>query len=124
VELDELERMLFEQGAIGTKEEFIKAYGEQPLGKFVRNIVGLETAAAKQAFGEILSNQNLTAQQIRFMDTIINFLSVKGIIDPAMLFEPPFTDINSAGVMGLFDEVTSGKIIKLIEKINLNAEVA
>jgi len=124
VELDELERMLFEQGAIGTKEEFIKAYGEQPLGKFVRNIVGLETAAAKQAFGEILSNQNLTAQQIRFMDTIINFLSVKGIIDPAMLFEPPFTDINSAGVMGLFDEATSGKIIQLIEKINLNAEVA
>jgi type I restriction enzyme R subunit len=58
------------------------------------------------------------------MDTIINFLSVKGIIDPAMLFEPPFTDINSAGVMGLFDEATTGKIIQLIEKINLNAEVA
>jgi type I restriction enzyme R subunit len=122
-ELEELERLLFEQGPIGTKAAFIKAYGEQPLGKFIRNIVGLETAAAKQAFGEILSNQTLTAQQIRFIDTIINFLSVKGIIDPAMLFEPPFTDINTAGVIGLFDEATSKKIIHLIERINLNAEV-
>jgi type I restriction enzyme R subunit len=50
-------------------------------------------------------------------------LIVKGIIDPAMLFEPPFTDINTAGAIGLFDEATSKKIIHLIERINLNAEV-
>lgn len=50
---------------------------------------GAETAAAKQAFGEILSNQTLTARQTRFIDTIINFLSVKGIFDAAMIFEPP-----------------------------------
>ena len=40
-----------------------------------------------------------------------------------MLFEPPFTDINTAGAIGLFDEATSKKIIHLIERINLNAEV-
>lgn len=123
-ELETLERMLFEQGSIGTKEEFTKAYGEQPLGKFIRSILGLEVNAAQQAFGEILSGQTLNAQQIRFMNTVINFFTVKGVVEPAMLFEPPFTDIDSNGVAGLFDEATSIKIITLMEAINGNAEVA
>jgi type I restriction enzyme R subunit len=124
IELEELERMLFEQGSIGTKEEFIKAYGKQPLGKFIRSIVGLEVQAAKLAFAEILNNQTLNAQQIRFMDEIINYLNVKGIIEPSMLFETPFTDINSNGVSGLFDDKIATNIISLIETINQNAEAA
>ncbi len=123
-ELDSLDRMLFEQGTIGTKAEFTKAYGTQPLGKFVRSIVGLDINAAKLAFAEILNNQILNSQQIRFMDTIINYLNVKGVIDPSMLFEAPFTDINSNGVSGLFDEKVATKIISLIETINHNAEAA
>lgn len=123
-ELDTLEKMLFEQGSIGTKEEFINAYGEQPLGRFIRSIVGLEVQAAKMAFAEILNQQTLNAQQIRFMDTIINFLNVKGIIEPSMLFESPFTDINSNGVAGLFEDTMASKIIGLIENINCNAEAA
>jgi type I restriction enzyme R subunit len=123
-ELETLDKMLFEQGSIGTKAAFIKAYGVQPLGKFIRSIVGLEVQAAKMAFAEILNNQTLNAQQIRFIDTIINFLTVKGIIDPAILFEAPFTDINSNGVAGLFDDTVATKIISLIETINHNAEAA
>jgi type I restriction enzyme R subunit len=123
-ELETLDKMLFEQGSIGTKAAFIKAYGVQPLGKFIRSIVGLEVQAAKMAFAEILNNQTLNAQQIRFIDTIINFLTVKGIIDPAILFEAPFTDINSNGVAGLFDDTMATKIISLIETINHNAEAA
>ncbi len=117
-ELKQLEEMLFSQGELGTREEFVKAYGEAPLGSFIRGIVGLEINAAKEAFGEILQGQNLNSQQIRFMDTIINFFSVKGIIDPEMLFEPPFTDINTSGVMGVFDEEETRKVISIIEKVN------
>ncbi len=123
-ELEALELMLFEQGEMGTKEEFKKAFGEQPLGRFIRSIVGLEANAAKEAFGKILAGQTLNSQQIRFMDMIINFFNVKGIIEPTMLFEPPFTDINTSGIMGVFDEVTSTKIISLIEEINHTAEAA
>lgn len=124
VELGELECMLFDQGELGTKEEFVKAFGEQPLGKFIRGIVGLETNAAKLAFGEILGGQTLNSRQIRFMDTIINFFTVKGVIEPPMLFEPPFTDIDTSGIMGVFDEVTSSQIISLINQINHTAEAA
>jgi PAS domain-containing protein len=93
----------------------------QPLGKFIRSIVGLEINAAKEAFGVILAGQTLNSQQIRFMDTIINFFSVKGYIEPSMLFEPPFTDINTSGIMGVFDEQTSTQILGLIEEINETA---
>jgi type I restriction enzyme R subunit len=123
-ELDALEQMLFAQGELGTKEEFINAYGEQPLGKFIRNILGLEVEVAKSAFSKILVNQTLNAQQIRFVDMIINFLTVKGIIEPSMLFDAPFTDIDTSGIMGVFDTEISQKIIELIEEINHTAEVA
>jgi len=122
-ELNTLEEMLFAQGSIGTKEEFTKAYGEQPLGKFIRHILGMDINAAKLAFGEILTEQTLNGSQIQFIDTIINYLNTNGVIDPKKLFESPFTDINSGGILGLFDEKTSTKIISLIQEINQNAEV-
>jgi len=123
-ELKELEHMLFEQGSIGTKEEFTKVYGVQPLGKFIRSILGVDIDAAKLAFAGILTNQTLNAQQIRFINEIINYLNVKGIIEPSKLFESPFTDINSNGVSGLFDDNIATNIISLIETINHNAEAA
>jgi type I restriction enzyme R subunit len=123
-ELTELEKMLFEQGEIGTREEFKKAFGEQPLGTFIRSIVGLDTNAAKEAFGKLLAGQSMNSQQIRFMDLVIDFFNVKGVIDPEMLFEPPFTDINTSGIMGVFDATTSGKIIEMIQEINRTAEAS
>jgi type I restriction enzyme R subunit len=120
-ELEQLEILLFEQGSLGTKEDFVVAYGEQPLGRFIRSILGLDANAAKLAFGEILNSQTLNAQQIRFMDMIINFFTVKGIVEPDMLFVAPFTDINAGGIMKIFDYSTSDKIISLIRQVNENA---
>ena len=123
-DIKELERMLFDQGSLGTKEQFVEAYGEQPLGRFIRSIVGLEAKVAKELFGKILGNQNLNARQIKFMDTIINYLNVKGVIDPALFFEPPFTDISSNGISDVFDDSTTDKIISLLDEINKKAEAA
>jgi type I restriction enzyme R subunit len=123
-ELGELERMLFEQGELGTRQDFIQAYGEQPLGWFIRSIIGLDANAAKLAFSDLLQAGNLNSQQIRFVDTIINYFTVKGVVEPARLFESPFTDIHSNGVLGVFDEKTSGRIIEMMEGVNRNAGVA
>ena len=57
------------------------------------------------------------------MDTIINYFSVKGVIEPTLLFEPPFKDIDPSGIMGVFDEELSLKILELIEEINQTALV-
>ncbi|HCS21433.1 MAG TPA: hypothetical protein DIW47_12880 [Bacteroidetes bacterium] len=120
-ELEELERLLFIQGKLGSKEEFEQAFGKIPLGHFIRSIFGLNAEAARTAFSEILSNSPLNSQQIRFLDTVIRFFTVRGVVEPAMLFEAPFTDINTGSVSALFDEGTSHRIIKVMEGINQNA---
>ena len=123
-ELKELDRMLFEQGENGTHEQFIKAYGEMPLGRFIRTVVGMEQQAVNKAFSSFINNPTLNAAQIRFVNLIIQYFSTNGILEVGKLFEAPFTDLNTGGIIGLFDETTSYQIITLMEKINKNAEVA
>jgi type I restriction enzyme R subunit len=41
-----------------------------------------------------------------------------------MLFEPPFTDMNDQGLMGVFEDSDAHKVISIIEKINENACIA
>jgi type I restriction enzyme R subunit len=38
-----------------------------------------------------------------------------------MLFEPPFTDMNDQGLLGLFEDGDAHKVISIIERINENA---
>jgi type I restriction enzyme R subunit len=119
-ELSLLEKVLFDGTDRGTKEDFVKEFGEAPLGVFIRSIVGLDIKAAQQAFSSFLVAGNLRADQMTFIQNIISYLTKNGTIDPGMLFEPPFTDINDQG-LGIFDDGESHKIISIIEHINLNA---
>jgi type I restriction enzyme R subunit len=121
-ELTHLEKLLFDNEDRGTKEDFIKEYGEEPLGVFIRSLVGLDTKAAQSAFTEFIQTGNLSADQMTFIQRIISFLTVNGTIDPSMLFEPPFTDMNDQGILGVFDDGQAQRVINIIERINENAE--
>jgi type I restriction enzyme R subunit len=124
LELIALEQILFDEDIVGTKEEYQKEYGAQPLGVFIRSIVGLDIQAANAAFSEFMQRGNLRADQMTFIKNIISFLEKNGVIDKAMLFEPPFTDVNDQGLLGVFDEADAHKVISILDKINLNAGVA
>jgi len=117
-ELLQLEKMLFEQGELGTHEQFVKAYGEQPLGSFIRSIVGMDQAAANAAFSNFINNPSMNASQIRFVNLIIQYLSTNGVITAEKLFEPPFTEINDAGLLGVFNNKEADSIVKTIEFLN------
>lgn len=119
-ELNLLEKMLFE-GDLGTEADYRKEYGELPLGKFIRSLLGLDKAAANQLFSGFIQSGNLSADQITFINNIISFLAKNGTIDKMMLFEPPFTNINDQGITGVFDEVQVGKIVRIIDEVNENA---
>jgi type I restriction enzyme R subunit len=119
-ELHLLENMLFSDG-VGSKAEYQKEYGNMPLGKFIRSLLGLDKTAANQLFAEFIQSGNLTADQITFINNIIGFLTKNGTIDKSMLFEPPFTHINDQGITGVFDDVQVGKIIRIIDNVNENA---
>ena len=122
-ELTLLEQILFDGDERGTKEDFVKEFGEEPLGVFIRGIIGLDVKAAQNAFSEFLQAGNLRADQMTFIQNIISYLTKNGTIEPSMLFEPPFTDMNDQGLMGVFDDSDAHKVINIIERINENAMI-
>jgi type I restriction enzyme R subunit len=123
-EIDELERILFDEKIMGTKQDYIEQYGDKPLGEFIRSIVGLERSAAQEAFSEFIHAGNLQADQMTFMNNIINYLTKNGMIEKKMLFESPFTNIHDQGLLGVFDDAEATKVIQLIDKVNSNALVS
>jgi type I restriction enzyme R subunit len=123
-EFEELEKILFDGEERGTKSDFEREFGHKPLGIFIRSILGMDVNAAKGAFSEFMNKGNLSADQITFINNIIDFLTVNGTIDNSMLFEPPFTDINDQGLLGVFQEEEAEKIISIITQINNNAMTA
>jgi len=123
-DLEALEAILFSAEGPGSREDYTATFGtDQPLGKLVREIVGLDRNAAKEAFTEFLASATLTADQIRFIDQIIDHLTQNGLMEPQALFEPPFTDQSEQGVVGVLPAQAEA-IVKVIERINANALVA
>lgn len=122
-ELHSLERMLFDGDERGTKDDFVEKYGEQPLGQFVRSILGLDEAAAQEAFADFLQVGDLRADQMTFIQNIITYLTKNGTIEKALLFEAPFTNLHDQGIMGIFDAADRTRIIRIIDGINGNSGV-
>lgn len=120
-----LENILFaDKTGMGSKEDFYASYGEEKrLGVFVRSIVGLDRNAAKTAFGEFLASTPLSADQIRFVDQIVEHLALNGVLDPDLLFAPPFTNTHHEGVSGVFPR-RADKVIGIVRQVNENAVVA
>ena len=117
-----LEEILWSE--VGTKADYEAEYGNKPLGELVREIVGLDMAAAKKAFSEYLNNANLDSRQIYFVNQIVEYIVHNGIMkDLSVLQEPPFTDQGS--VVEIFTDLTVWMgIRKAIEKVNANALAA
>ena len=115
-----LEDILWKE--VGSKEDYEKEYGEKPLGEFVREIVGLDMNAAKEAFAEYLNSVNLDSRQIYFVNQIIEYIVHNGILkDMSVLQESPFTDQGS--IVEVFANATNVwmSIRRIIESINANA---
>ena len=113
-----LETILWSE--VGTREEY-EAYQHKPLGEFVREIVGLDMNAAKEAFAQYLDDVNLDSDQIYFVNQIVEYIVHNGVMkDLSVLQEPPFTDHGS--IVEVFADLTLWAGIKsVIDRINANA---
>lgn len=117
-----LENILWSQ--LGTEEEYHKEYQDKPLGELVREIVGLDMNAAKEAFSEYLNDVQLDDRQIYFVNQIINYIVQNGVMkDFAVLQESPFTDKGELGEVFTNITIWAG-IMRTIKLINSNASVA
>lgn len=121
-DIQELERLLFESGHVGDRGDFEKSFGKQEnLGEFIRGLVGLDREAAKRAFSDYLSDSTFTANQIRFINQIIDYLTQNGVMNAAMLYESPYTDYSPAGLDGVFRDAQANKIVEILATIRKNA---
>ena len=122
VDVKALEAILWSE--VGTKADYEAEYGQKPLGELVREIVGLDMNAAKEAFAEYLNDTNLDSRQIYFVNQIVEYIVHNGLLkDLSVLQEPPFSDQGS--IAEVFTDLTVWMgIRKAIERVNANALAA
>jgi type I restriction enzyme R subunit len=115
-----LEDILWKE--LGTKEDYERDFGDTPITKLVRQIVGLDPQAANAAFSEFLSEKRLNLHQARFVKLIVDYVIKNGTLDKKVLQQEPFRTVGS--IVELFKDNMgdAGKIIGIIDEINRNAE--
>lgn len=118
-DITQLEEILWSE--VGTKQDYEAEYGKKPLGEFIREIVGLDMNAAKEAFSAYLTNVNLDSRQIYFVNQIVEYIVHNGMMkDMSILQEAPFIDQGS--IIEVFTDLSVWKGIKgVIDTINANA---
>ena len=87
----------------------------------MREIVGLDMNAAKEAFSAYLSDTNMDSRQIYFVNQIIEYIVHNGMLkDLSVLQESPFTDQGS--IVDIFTDLSVWMGIRgVIDQINANA---
>jgi type I restriction enzyme R subunit len=81
----------------------------------------MDREAAKQAFGVFLIGRMPSANQIEFVNLIVDHLTEHGVMDPARLYESPFTDGSPRGPEGVFTEPQVDELVSLLKEIRQTA---
>jgi type I restriction enzyme R subunit len=123
-DLDELERMLTTSGVGGAGDVQKAKEDSHGLGLFVRSLVGLDREAAKQAFAEFLAGKTLAANQIEFVNLIVDHLTEHGVMGAALLYESPFTDVTPRGPDGLFTSSQLDELLSVLDQVRAAAQAA
>ncbi|MBQ6713314.1 MAG: DEAD/DEAH box helicase family protein, partial [Selenomonadales bacterium] len=116
----ELERVLTSE--LGTQEDYKREFGDTPFGLLVRKIAKMDRGAAMEAFSQFINDQSLKANQIAFVEKIINHIELNGYMEsPTMLMKPPFD--KPLSFAKLFDLKTQTAIVGAINKVRDNAVI-
>lgn len=120
-DIAELEKMLL---ASGSSDADIAYATSQPggLGLFIRGLVGLDKTAAMEAFERLLDGATMNADQIRFVNLIVDELTKNGVMEPSRLFESPYTDRAPTGPDFIFPEADVRTIVETLHHIKRTAE--
>lgn len=96
-----LEKILWQD--LGSKEDYVKNYGEKPVGMLVRELLGMDQQAVNEAFSEFITDSSLNSRQIDFVKMIISYIVKNGnIVDVKSTFtQQPFTEF-AGGIGNLF----------------------
>ena len=51
------------------------------------------------------------------LSVVIDHVTARGVMDPKLLYESPFTDFDSNGVAGVFEHADVVRLIEVLRKI-------
>jgi type I restriction enzyme R subunit len=119
-DLTELERIFADEGIAGP-EDLERIRNEGGIGLLIRSLVGLDREAAKQALAGFIDGRELTANQIEFINLIIDHLTERGFMDPRRLYESPFTDFDDQGVTGVFSMEDAKLLVQALKQVEARA---
>lgn len=88
------------------------------LGPFIRSLVGLDREAATEAFAAYLDETKFSLEQVRFVSLIVDELTANGVMEPARLYESPYTDHGHVDVI-FPDDVDV--IVEILRDVNQSA---
>jgi type I restriction enzyme R subunit len=113
-DLQELERIFVEAG-VAEDEHLAHLRESGEIGMFIRALAGLDREAAKRAFANFIAQHNPTADQMEFLNMVIDYLTEQGVMEPGRLYESPFTDKDPMGVEGVFEEAEIIELFDILE---------
>ena len=120
-DLTELQRMLIDSGA-GSPEELEAATVQaQGLGLFVRSLVGMDRQAALDALSDFIGDKTLNANQLHFVDMIVQQLTENGIVEIGALYESPYSDAAPSGPESLFREEDIDRLAEALTRVRVAA---
>lgn len=90
-------------------------------GVFIRQLVGLDRSAVMEAFETYLDDTKFTVDQIRFVNLIVDELTHNGVMEPARLFEPPYTDHAPTGPDTIFPDADVDVLVRTLREIRATA---
>jgi type I restriction enzyme R subunit len=125
IELDKTLELEFNTDELSLDEQnMLKAYGIRA-GNFVdflKHILNLETlptyeAIIRKAFDSFIIEHNYNADQSRFLRAVQNFFIQHHKLEPADLYEEPFTNFGVNAVEKLFSEEEVNELVELTKKL-------
>ncbi len=103
-DLDELEQIFLDSG-LATAEDIEQAKAKHKgLGLFLRSLTGLDREAAARVFDRFQAGRTLTANQLHFLNMLVDILARRGLVDVGQLYDPPFTQLTPSGPEKFFTE--------------------
>ena len=72
-------------------------------------------------FNDFLSDTNTSANQLEFINMIVEHLTERGSMDARLLYESPFTDLDPMGIEGVFRQAQATTIVSILEQIDRRA---
>ena len=115
----DIDNILIGGGDFETYDQAVKKAGS--FGKFIRSLVGLDRAAAKEAFAEFIDDKRYSKNQIEFVTLIIDELTERGVVEITRVYEAPYIALAPEGPETMFVEADLDRILTAIERLTSSA---